>query len=88
MSVTGLSGNQIKQISYQLQEEQNILDARYLVVNRLASKCIQRHGLGSLGHVGRYKASKTRLWQRQLLRGQRLKSGRKKAGSLKEGRIF
>lgn len=27
---------------------QNILEARYLVVNRLASKCIQRHGLDGL----------------------------------------
>jgi hypothetical protein len=25
--------------------EQNILEARYFSVNRLASKCIQRHGL-------------------------------------------
>jgi hypothetical protein len=28
--------------------EQNILDARYLPVNRLAYKCIQRHGLNIL----------------------------------------
>ena len=31
-----------------LNGEQNILDARYLPVNRLAHKCIQRHGLNIL----------------------------------------
>jgi hypothetical protein len=34
-----------------LQGEQNILDARYLVVNRLASKCIQRLGLSGIDSI-------------------------------------
>lgn len=30
---------------------QNILDARYFVVNRLALKCIQRHGLKRIDRI-------------------------------------
>jgi len=34
-----------------IDREQNILDARYLLVNRLASKCIQRVGLNSFSQA-------------------------------------
>src|SRR5882724_1553805 len=36
--------------------EQNILEARYLVVNRLASKCIQRPELSRIGRVNMLNA--------------------------------
>jgi hypothetical protein len=34
-----------------IDREQNILNARYLPVNRLASKCIQRLGLNSISRA-------------------------------------
>jgi hypothetical protein len=34
-----------------IDREQNILNARYLPVNRLASKCIQRLGLNSISEA-------------------------------------
>jgi hypothetical protein len=45
---------------------QNILDARYLVVNRLAPKCIQRLGLKSIDRSLGVWRVKNYLRQRQF----------------------
>lgn len=48
--------------------EENILDARYLVVNRLASKCIQRLGLNAIDHVLAHGVRTNLLPRRQFSR--------------------
>jgi hypothetical protein len=62
----------------------NILDARYFLVNRLASKCIQRHGLNGLSRIRRVEVSGfitlSDSWY--------LKFEPKRTQTLGEGRIF
>ena len=56
--------------------EQNILDARYLVVNRLAPKCIQRLGLNGIDLVEARIGPPNLLPAATVFTSRRLKSGR------------
>jgi hypothetical protein len=71
-----------------LQGEQNILDARYLVVNRLASKCIQRLGLNDIGHIRAYMSSQMHPGSHRFSHLRSLKYVPKEAWALTEERIF
>jgi hypothetical protein len=68
--------------------EQNILDARFLVVNRLASKCIQRLGLNGIDLVERATTLTNLLPAATVFTRRCLKSGRNGGDSFMKDRIF